>query len=109
MRQATSGVDIEKPIHTSAERDPSAIKWGALGVDVVAEATGLFLTEETASKHLAAGAKKVVMTGPSKDATPMFVMGVNHATYAGQTIASNASCTTNCIAPIAKVLHHSKR
>ncbi|WP_321337770.1 type I glyceraldehyde-3-phosphate dehydrogenase [uncultured Cohaesibacter sp.] len=96
-----------KTIHTSSERDPANINWGNLGVEVVAEATGLFLTEETASKHLEAGAKKVVMTGPSKDATPMFVLGVNHTTYAGQRIISNASCTTNCIAPIAKVLHES--
>lgn len=94
-----------KPIHTSSERDPANIKWGELGVDVVAEATGLFLTRETANKHLLAGARKVVMTGPSKDDTPMFVMGVNEKTYAGQDIVSNASCTTNCIAPIAKVLH----
>ncbi|OIQ24799.1 MAG: type I glyceraldehyde-3-phosphate dehydrogenase, partial [Vibrio sp. MedPE-SWchi] len=74
-------------------------------VDVVAEATGLFLTDETARKHITAGAKKVVLTGPSKDATPMFVMGVNDSTYAGQDIVSNASCTTNCLAPVAKVLN----
>jgi glyceraldehyde 3-phosphate dehydrogenase len=96
-----------KPVHTSSERDPANIGWGNLGVDVVAEATGLFLTKETASKHLQAGAGKVVMTGPSKDDTPMFVMGVNQAAYAGQSIVSNASCTTNCIAPVAKVLHES--
>ncbi|WP_119307143.1 type I glyceraldehyde-3-phosphate dehydrogenase [Cohaesibacter haloalkalitolerans] len=96
-----------KPVHTSSERDPANIGWGDLGVDVVAEATGLFLTKETASKHLQAGAGKVVMTGPSKDDTPMFVMGVNQAAYEGQSIVSNASCTTNCIAPVAKVLHES--
>ncbi|MFA0543912.1 type I glyceraldehyde-3-phosphate dehydrogenase, partial [Vibrio sp. 10N.222.52.B7] len=81
------------------------LKWDAIDVDVVAEATGLFLTDETARKHITAGAKKVVLTGPSKDATPMFVMGVNQASYAGQDIVSNASCTTNCLAPIAKVLN----
>lgn len=94
-----------KIIRVTAERDPAALKWGELGVDVVAEATGIFLTDETARKHIAAGARKVVMTGPSKDATPMFVMGVNHDTYAGQDIVSNASCTTNCLAPLAKVLN----
>jgi len=94
-----------KSIRVTAERDPANLKWDAIGADVVAEATGLFLTDDTARKHIAAGAKKVVLTGPSKDATPMFVMGVNHATYAGQDIVSNASCTTNCLAPIAKVLN----
>jgi glyceraldehyde 3-phosphate dehydrogenase len=94
-----------KTIRVTAERDPANLKWDAIGADVVAEATGLFLTDDTARKHIAAGAKKVVLTGPSKDATPMFVMGVNHATYAGQDIVSNASCTTNCLAPIAKVLN----
>ena len=94
-----------KTIRVTAERDPANLKWDAIGADVVAEATGLFLTDDTARKHIAAGAKKVVMTGPSKDKTPMFVMGVNHATYAGQDIVSNASCTTNCLAPIAKVLN----
>lgn len=94
-----------KTIRVTAERDPAALKWDEIGVDVVAEATGLFLTDETARKHIAAGAKKVVLTGPSKDKTPMFVMGVNHKTYAGQDIVSNASCTTNCLAPIAKVLN----
>ncbi|GBK58134.1 glyceraldehyde-3-phosphate dehydrogenase [Edwardsiella piscicida] len=94
-----------KKIRVTAERDPANLKWNEIGVDVVAEATGLFLTDETARKHIAAGAKKVVMTGPSKDATPMFVMGVNHKNYAGQEIVSNASCTTNCLAPLAKVLN----
>ncbi len=94
-----------KTVRVTAERNPADLKWGAIGVDVVAEATGLFLTDETARKHIEAGAKKVVLTGPSKDKTPMFVMGVNHKTYAGQDIVSNASCTTNCLAPIAKVLN----
>ncbi|MDP5254716.1 MULTISPECIES: type I glyceraldehyde-3-phosphate dehydrogenase [unclassified Vibrio] len=94
-----------KTVRVTAERNPADLKWDAIGVDVVAEATGLFLTDETARKHIEAGAKKVVLTGPSKDATPMFVMGVNDASYAGQDIVSNASCTTNCLAPIAKVLN----
>jgi len=94
-----------KKVRVTAERDPANLKWGELGVDVVAEATGIFLTDETARKHIEAGAKKVVLTGPSKDDTPMFVMGVNHEAYAGQDIVSNASCTTNCLAPIAKVLN----
>ena len=94
-----------KSIRVTAERDPANLKWDEVGVDVVAEATGLFLTDETARKHIQAGAKKVVMTGPSKDATPMFVMGVNHTSYAGQDIVSNASCTTNCLAPLAKVIN----
>ncbi|CAM3883433.1 Glyceraldehyde-3-phosphate dehydrogenase A [Vibrio aerogenes CECT 7868] len=94
-----------KAIRVSAEKNPADLKWDEAGVDVVAEATGLFLTRESACPHLAAGAKKVVLTGPSKDDTPMFVMGVNHQDYAGQTIVSNASCTTNCLAPVAKVLH----
>ena len=94
-----------KKVRVTAERDPANLAWGDLGVDVVAEATGIFLTDETARKHIEAGAKKVVMTGPSKDATPMFVMGVNHESYAGQDIVSNASCTTNCLAPVAKVLN----
>ncbi|MGN0010017.1 MAG: type I glyceraldehyde-3-phosphate dehydrogenase [Marinilabiliaceae bacterium] len=92
-------------IQIFAEKDPSAITWGALGVDVVVESTGFFLTEELASAHIKAGAKKVIMSAPSKDATPMFVYGVNDKTYAGQTIISNASCTTNCLAPISKVLN----
>ncbi|CAH0533856.1 Glyceraldehyde-3-phosphate dehydrogenase A [Vibrio stylophorae] len=94
-----------KTVRVTAERNPADLKWDAIGVDVVAEATGIFLTDETARQHIQAGAKKVVLTGPSKDATPMFVMGVNHETYAGQDIVSNASCTTNCLAPIAKVLN----
>ncbi len=94
-----------KKIRVTAERTPENLAWDAANVDVVVEATGLFLTKETAEKHIAAGAKKVVLSAPSKDDTPMFVMGVNHADYAGQTIVSNASCTTNCLAPIAKVLN----
>jgi glyceraldehyde 3-phosphate dehydrogenase len=92
-------------IRLTAVKDPSELKWGDIGADVVIEATGLFLTGETAGKHLAAGAKKVIMSAPSKDETPMFVYGVNHAKYAGQAVISNASCTTNCLAPIAKVLN----
>ncbi|KZX65081.1 type I glyceraldehyde-3-phosphate dehydrogenase [Vibrio sp. HI00D65] len=94
-----------KTVRVTAERNPTDLKWDEIGVDVVAEATGIFLTDETARQHITAGAKKVVLTGPSKDATPMFVMGVNQNTYAGQDIVSNASCTTNCLAPIAKVLN----
>ncbi|RJG48444.1 type I glyceraldehyde-3-phosphate dehydrogenase [Motilimonas pumila] len=94
-----------KTVRVTAERNPTELKWDAVGVDVVAEATGIFLTDETARQHITAGAKKVVLTGPSKDATPMFVMGVNQDTYAGQDIVSNASCTTNCLAPVAKVLN----
>ena len=92
-------------IQVFAEKDPANITWGALDADVVVESTGFFLTEELASAHLKAGAKKVIMSAPSKDATPMFVYGVNDKTYAGQDIISNASCTTNCLAPISKVLH----
>ncbi|MBF7072601.1 type I glyceraldehyde-3-phosphate dehydrogenase [Glaciecola sp. MH2013] len=92
-------------IRVSAERKPEDLAWDAVNVDVVVESTGLFLTEETAAKHITAGAKKVVMSAPSKDHTPMFVMGVNHDKYNGQSIVSNASCTTNCLAPLAKVLH----
>lgn len=94
-----------KTIRVTAEKDPANLKWNEVGADVVAEATGLFLTDETARKHIQAGAKKVVLTGPSKDSTPMFVMGVNHKSYAGQDIVSNASCTTNCLAPLAKVIN----
>jgi len=94
-----------KKIRLTQERDPSALKWNEVGADVVIEATGLFLDKPTAEKHLAAGAKKVLLSAPSKDDTPMFVYGVNHATYAGQAIVSNASCTTNCLAPVAKVLN----
>ena len=94
-----------KTIRLTQERDPTNLKWDAVGADVVIEATGLFLDKPTAEKHLAAGAKKVILSAPSKDDTPMFVYGVNHASYAGQSIVSNASCTTNCLAPVAKVLH----
>ena len=94
-----------KRIRLTAIKDPSDLKWGEVGADVVIESTGLFLTKETAEKHLAAGAKKVILSAPSKDDTPMFVFGVNDKTYAGQAIISNASCTTNCLAPVAKVLH----
>ena len=94
-----------KKIRLTQERDPSALKWNEIGAVVVVEATGLFLDQTTAEKHLAAGAKKVLLSAPSKDDTPMFVFGVNHASYAGQSIISNASCTTNCLAPIAKVLN----
>ena len=94
-----------KRIRLTAERDPANLKWNEVGADVVIESTGLFLDKETASKHLAAGAKKVVMSAPSKDDTPMFVYGVNHTSYAGEAIISNASCTTNCLAPLAKVLN----
>jgi len=92
-------------IRLTQERDPAALAWNAIGADVVIEATGLFLDKDSAGKHLAAGASKVILSAPSKDDTPMFVYGVNHARYAGQTIVSNASCTTNCLAPLAKVLH----
>jgi glyceraldehyde 3-phosphate dehydrogenase len=92
-------------IRLTAERDPANLAWGDIGVDLVLECTGFFLTEETCQKHIDAGAKKVVMSAPSKDATPMFVYGVNHETYAGQNIVSAASCTTNCLAPVAKVLN----
>jgi glyceraldehyde 3-phosphate dehydrogenase len=94
-----------KKIRLTAVKDPAELKWGEVGADVVIESTGLFLTQETAEKHLAAGAKKVILSAPSKDDTPMFVYGVNHTTYAGQAIVSNASCTTNCLAPVAKVLN----
>jgi glyceraldehyde 3-phosphate dehydrogenase len=92
-------------IRLTQERDPANLKWNEVGAEVVIESTGLFLTDETARKHIAAGAKKVIMSAPSKDATPMFVFGVNCKTYAGQDIISNASCTTNCLAPVAKVLN----
>lgn len=92
-------------IRLTQERDPANLKWAEVGADVVVESTGLFLTKETAEKHIAAGARKVVLSAPSKDDTPMFVFGVNDKTYAGQAIVSNASCTTNCLAPIAKVMN----
>ena len=94
-----------KRIRLTAERDPAALKWNEVGAEVVVESTGLFLDDAGARKHLAAGAKKVVMSAPSKDDTPMFVFGVNHDKYAGEAIISNASCTTNCLAPLAKVLN----
>ena len=94
-----------KKIRVTAEMDPANLKWNEVGAEVVVESTGFFLTDETARKHIQAGAKKVIMSAPSKDATPMFVYGVNHETYAGQDIISNASCTTNCLAPISKVLN----
>ena len=94
-----------KRIRLTQERDPANLKWDEVQVDVVIESTGLFLTKETAQKHLDAGAKKVILSAPSKDDTPMFVFGVNHATYKGEAIISNASCTTNCLAPLAKVLN----
>jgi glyceraldehyde 3-phosphate dehydrogenase len=94
-----------KAIRITAERDPNNLNWGAVGADYVLESTGFFLSDETARAHINAGAKRVVMSAPSKDDTPIFVMGVNHKSYAGQPIVSNASCTTNCLAPMAKVLH----
>jgi glyceraldehyde 3-phosphate dehydrogenase len=94
-----------RKIRLTAVKDPSELKWNEIGADIVIEATGLFLTKETAQKHINAGAKKVIMSAPSKDDTPMFVFGVNDTTYKGEAIISNASCTTNCLAPVAKVLH----
>jgi len=94
-----------KRIRLTAVKNPAELKWGEVGADVVVESTGLFLTKETCQAHLDAGAKKVIMSAPSKDDTPMFVYGVNDKTYAGQAIISNASCTTNCLAPVAKVLN----
>ena len=94
-----------KTIRLTAERDPANLKWSDIGADLIIECTGFFLTEESCQKHIDAGARKVVQSAPSKDGTPMFVYGVNHDTYAGQAIVSAASCTTNCLAPIAKVLN----
>ena len=94
-----------KKIRITAEMDPANLKWNEVGAEVVVESTGFFLTDESARKHITAGAKKVIMSAPSKDSTPMFVYGVNHNTYAGQDIISNASCTTNCLAPLTKVLN----
>ena len=94
-----------RKIRLTQERDPANLKWNEAGADIVIEATGLFLTKEAGEKHLAAGAKKVIFSAPSKDDTPMFVYGVNDKKYAGEAIISNASCTTNCLAPVAKVLN----
>ena len=94
-----------KCIRVTAEMDPANLKWNEVGAEVVVESTGFFLTDETARKHIQAGAKKVIMSAPSKDSTPMIVYGVNHKTYAGQKIISNASCTTNCLAPLTKVIN----
>lgn len=94
-----------KNVRLTAERDPADLKWGDIGADMVIDCTGFFLTEEGCQKHIDAGAKKVVMSAPSKDGTPMFVHGVNHNEYAGQAIVSAASCTTNCLAPVAKVVN----
>ena len=103
--EGTNLVVDGKKIRLTAEKDPAALAWGDVGAEIVVESTGLFLTDEKARAHITAGAKKVIMSAPSKDATPMFVYGVNHTTYAGQDIISNASCTTNCLAPISKVLN----
>ena len=107
---SVSGNDLivnGKKIRLTAEKDPAELKWNEVGADIVIECTGLFLTEETCQKHIAAGAKKVVQSAPSKDETPMFVYGVNHETYKGEAIVSAASCTTNALAPVAKVLNDS--
>jgi glyceraldehyde 3-phosphate dehydrogenase len=94
-----------RKIRLSAVKDPAELKWNEVNADVVIDCTGLFLTTESCEKHIAAGARKVVQSAPSKDSTPMFVYGVNHLTYAGEKVVSGASCTTNCLAPVAKVLH----
>ena len=93
------------PIRITAERDPNNLRWDEIGADYVLESTGFFLTDEKARAHINAGAKRVVMSAPSKDETPMYVMGVNHKNYNGEEIVSNASCTTNCLAPLAKVVN----
>lgn len=94
-----------RKIRVTAEKDPANLKWNEVGAEYVVESTGLFLTKEGAAKHIQAGAKRVVMSAPSKDDTPMFVMGVNHANYKSEPVVSNASCTTNCLAPLAKIIH----
>ncbi|MGI5924957.1 MAG: type I glyceraldehyde-3-phosphate dehydrogenase [Lentisphaeria bacterium] len=94
-----------KSIRLTSEMDPQNLKWNEVGAEIIVESTGFFLDDATARKHIMAGAKKVIMSAPSKDSTPMFVYGVNHKSYAGQDIISNASCTTNCLAPLAKVVH----
>ena len=94
-----------KKVRTTAEKDPTNIKWNEVGAEYILDSTGIFLTDDQARLHIKAGAKRVIMSAPSKDDTPMFVMGVNHKSYAGQDIVSNASCTTNCLAPVAKVLN----
>ena len=94
-----------KKIRLTAVKDPAELKWDEVGAEIIVESTGLFLTKETCEKHIAAGAKKVIQSAPSKDDTPMFVFGVNDKTYKGETIISNASCTTNCLAPLAKVIN----
>ncbi|OHD11202.1 MAG: type I glyceraldehyde-3-phosphate dehydrogenase [Spirochaetes bacterium GWB1_48_6] len=96
-----------KKIRLTAEKDPANLKWNEVGADIVIESTGFFLDKEGAGKHITAGAKKVIISAPSKDDTPMFVYGVNHKTYKGEAIISNASCTTNCLAPLAKVINDS--
>ena len=96
-----------KKIRLTAEKDPANLKWNEIGADIVIDSTGLFLTKEGCQKHITAGAKKVIQSAPSKDDTPMFVYGVNHQKYSGQTVVSGASCTTNCLAPVAKVLNDS--
>ncbi|WP_291994235.1 type I glyceraldehyde-3-phosphate dehydrogenase [Candidatus Accumulibacter sp. ACC003] len=103
--EGTSLVVNGKKVRLTAVKDPAELKWDEIGADIVVDATGLFLTTESCQKHITAGAKKVIQSAPSKDDTPMFVFGVNDSTYAGQTIISNASCTTNCLAPVAKVLN----
>ena len=93
------------PVRVTAEKNPASINWGEVGAEYIVESTGLFLTKETCQAHIDGGAKRVIMSAPSKDDTPMFVYGVNHNKYAGETFISNASCTTNCLAPIVKILH----
>ncbi len=105
--EGTTLVVNGKKIRLTAVKDPAELKWNDIGADIVVESTGLFLTKDTAQKHITAGAKKVIMSAPSKDDTPMFVFGVNDKSYKGEAIISNASCTTNCLAPIAKVLNDS--